>query len=45
VVDPELPTQRIQKLRAKYSLGVIVILAAAAPKKLDSAALASVMRP
>ena len=35
----------IQKLRAKYSVGVIVILAAAAPKNLASAALAMVMRP
>ncbi len=35
----------IQKLRAKYSVGVIVIFAAAAPKKFDSAALAVVMRP
>ena len=35
----------IQKLRAKYSDGVIVIFAAAAPKNFDSAALAVVMRP
>ena len=35
----------IQKLRAKYSDGFIVSLAAAAPKKLASAALARVMRP
>ena len=35
----------IQKLRAKYSVGVIVIFAAAAPKNFASAALAVVMRP